>query len=139
VALSPQANYTDWSTAGKKYCVSIYIELFLRSVFRLPVTTNIVPSWPIPVTPMMEAIRSSETLVLTRATRRHILEDDNFHCHSREILKSYIILTGWALQRRCNVSPVRYELGIYIPEDGILHRHRSENLKSYIILTGWAL
>jgi hypothetical protein len=37
------------------------------------------------------------------------------------------------------VSPVRYELGIYIPEDGILHSHRSENLKSYIALTGWTL
>jgi hypothetical protein len=35
----------------------------------------------------------------------------------------------------CNgdvVSPVRYELGFYIPEDGFLHSHRRENLKSYI-------
>jgi hypothetical protein len=30
------------------------------------------------------------------------------------------------------VSPVKYELGFYIPEDDILHRHRRENLKSYI-------
>jgi hypothetical protein len=30
------------------------------------------------------------------------------------------------------VSPVRYELGFYIPEDGILHSHRRENLKPYI-------
>jgi hypothetical protein len=37
------------------------------------------------------------------------------------------------------MSPVRYELGFYIPEDGILHSHRRENLESYIILTGWAL
>jgi hypothetical protein len=37
------------------------------------------------------------------------------------------------------VSPVRYELGFYIPEDEILHSHDSENLKSYISLTGWAL
>jgi hypothetical protein len=37
------------------------------------------------------------------------------------------------------MSPVRYELGFYIPEDGILHSHRSENLRSYIALTGWAL
>jgi hypothetical protein len=29
------------------------------------------------------------------------------------------------------VSPVRYELGFYIPEDEILHSHGSENLKSY--------
>jgi hypothetical protein len=30
------------------------------------------------------------------------------------------------------VSPVKYELGFYIPEDGILHSHSRENLKSYI-------
>jgi hypothetical protein len=30
------------------------------------------------------------------------------------------------------VSPVRYELGFYIPEDGILHSYRCETLKSYI-------
>jgi hypothetical protein len=29
------------------------------------------------------------------------------------------------------VSPVRYELGLYIPEDASLHNHRRENLKSY--------
>jgi hypothetical protein len=28
------------------------------------------------------------------------------------------------------MSPVKYELGFYIPEDGILHSHRGENLKS---------
>jgi hypothetical protein len=31
------------------------------------------------------------------------------------------------------VSPVRYELDVYIPEDDILHSHSSENLKFYII------
>jgi hypothetical protein len=30
------------------------------------------------------------------------------------------------------VSPVKYELGFYIPEDDILHSHCLENLKSYI-------
>jgi hypothetical protein len=29
------------------------------------------------------------------------------------------------------VSPVKYELGFYIPEDAILHSHRRENLKTY--------
>jgi hypothetical protein len=29
------------------------------------------------------------------------------------------------------VSPVKYELGFYIPEDDILHSQRRENLKSY--------
>jgi hypothetical protein len=37
------------------------------------------------------------------------------------------------------VSPVKYELGFYIPEDDILHSHRRENLKSYIALTGWTV
>jgi hypothetical protein len=29
-----------------------------------------------------------------------------------------------------SVSPMRYELGFYIPEDGFLLRHRPENMKS---------
>jgi hypothetical protein len=29
------------------------------------------------------------------------------------------------------MSPVRYELGFYIPEDYILHSHRRVNLKSH--------
>jgi hypothetical protein len=61
------------------------------------------------------------------------------HSHCRETLKSYIALTGWGLQQRRNVSPVKYELGCYISEDGILHSRRRENLKSYIALTGWTL
>jgi hypothetical protein len=32
------------------------------------------------------------------------------------------------------VSPVKYELGFYIPEDDILHSYRREHLKSYIVL-----
>jgi hypothetical protein len=35
------------------------------------------------------------------------------------------------------VSPVRYEMGFYIPEDTILYSHRRENLKSYMALTDW--
>jgi hypothetical protein len=30
------------------------------------------------------------------------------------------------------VSPVKYELGFYIPEDAILHSPRRENVKSYM-------
>jgi hypothetical protein len=46
--------------------------LTLRSLRRLLVKANIVPSSPILVTLKMEALRSSETSVLTRATRRNI-------------------------------------------------------------------
>jgi hypothetical protein len=84
----------------------------------------------------MEAIRSSETFVLTRTTWDNIPEDCILLNHHRENLKSYIALIGWALYRKNNLSPVKYELGFYIPEDDILHSHLRENLKSYIALSG---
>jgi hypothetical protein len=46
---------------------------------------------------MMEALSSSETSVLTRATRRNIPEDAILHSCRRENLKFYIALTGWTL------------------------------------------
>jgi hypothetical protein len=63
----------------------------------------------------------------------YISEDEIFHSHRRENLKSYIALTGWTLYLRSNVSPVKYELGFYISGERILHSHRRENLKSYIV------
>jgi hypothetical protein len=66
-------------------------------VHRLLVTAKIVHSSPILVTLMMEALSSSETSVLTIATRRNIPEYGILHSHRRETLKYYIALTGWTL------------------------------------------
>jgi hypothetical protein len=71
-------------------------------VRRFLVAACVVPNSPNFVTLMKEAPGSSETSVLTRATRRNNPEDTILHSHLRENLKSYteifylqVLEAGW--------------------------------------------
>jgi hypothetical protein len=64
-------------------------------MLRLLDTGNVVHSSPIHITLKIEALRSSETSDLTRATQHHIPEEGVLHSYRRENLESYIALTGW--------------------------------------------
>jgi hypothetical protein len=128
-------------------------QVFLRSIRRLLVAACVVPSSPIFVTLMMEEPGSSETSVLTRATRRNNPEDTVLHSHRRENLKSYITCgnVSYHLMSSLPDSTVRFiivttrhEAWMFISPPGpdVLHLWKEVQLRkcwyySYVRVCQW--
>jgi hypothetical protein len=75
----------------------------------------------------MESIRSSETSVHTRATRRHIPEDDILHSHRRENIRSYMF-NFLCIRVYCEVRNLVRPSGIFENENK--SKYYSKEIKS---------
>jgi hypothetical protein len=77
---------------------------FLRIVRRLLVTADVVPSLPILVTLMMEALGFSWTSVLSRAIRRNIPKDGILQQHGQIHFPNYIIILKYIITHDIHIN-----------------------------------
>jgi hypothetical protein len=106
---------TDVSEELSASIIRVTKLVFLHGLRQLLVTVN-VPSSPILVTLMIDAVNSSKTYVLTRDTWRNIPADDILHSHRRENLKSCkipIVYTSF-IQNRVRLIVKVVAIFIYI-------------------------
>jgi hypothetical protein len=122
--------------------------VFLGSVLRSLVTASVVPSSPILVALMKQALSSFETSVITRTTGVTSQKTPFFTFYTvwwmylyRLLIKrncpkmqTFLLLrmVSSGLLRRVALVALTRATWRNNPEDTILHSHRRENLKSYI-------